>query len=75
MIFRQGEAIYYTQKRVSDGSVWREGELGKVDKIPFLESLTNVNPGRKTTLTKIKTESSSCLTADSLTHPSGLGNY
>lgn len=41
MIFRQGEAIYYTQKRVSDGSVWREGELGKVDKIPSLESLTN----------------------------------
>lgn len=44
MIFRQGEAIYYTQKRISDGSVWREGELGKVDKIPFLETLTNGHP-------------------------------
>lgn len=41
MIFRQGEAIYYTQKRISDGSVWREEELGQVDRIPSLESLTN----------------------------------
>ena len=44
MIFRQGEAIYYTQNHISDGSVWREGELGKVDKIPFLETLTNGHP-------------------------------
>lgn len=42
MIFRQVEAIYYTQKRISNGSVWIEEELGKVDRIPFLESLADL---------------------------------
>lgn len=42
MIFRQVEAIYYTQKRISNGSVWRGEELGRVDRIPFLESLTQM---------------------------------
>lgn len=39
MIFRQVEAIYYTQKRISDQSVWREEGPGKVDRISFLGSL------------------------------------
>lgn len=46
MIFRQVEAIYYTQKRISDGRVWTEEEVGGVDRIPFLESWTNAGtPG------------------------------
>lgn len=40
MIFHQGEAIYYTQKHISNGSVWRDAGLGQVDRIYFLESLT-----------------------------------
>lgn len=39
MIFHRVEAIYYTQKRISNGSVWMDGELGKGDRIYFLESL------------------------------------
>lgn len=46
MIFHQVEAIYYTQKRISDGRVWTEEELGGVDRMPLLESWTNAGmPG------------------------------
>lgn len=40
MIFHQVEAIYYTQKRISNGSVWREEELAELGRIPVLESWT-----------------------------------
>ena len=46
MIFRQGEAIYYTARRVSNGSVWIEEAPAAVGRIPVLEGGTQAaSPG------------------------------